>query len=862
MKKISVIIILQINCLQSMAQPGACLPPTINYSMNCVDDSVQLSATAGYDSYLYPAMGLSDATIANPMALNDTSMTYSVVTTSIGPELVFNGTFSAGNVGFTNGYLYTASYSPCNYYVAPTYFGPGYGYSFPDHTTATSDNNFMSIDGCSPASILWEQTIPAIDPLTMYDLSFWATRAGAIQPIFEMHLIGNVTGDVIVATQTGIAALSSAFIWDEYGFPNWNSGANTTVTIRIVNLETNVYGVDFAMDDISFRKECIDTVSIDLADTQLHAAYNIATGCSGTPVVFTDVSTPNPIASWQWNFDDGSTSITQNPQHIFTTPGTYNVELLITDNHGCQDSISQIVSVNETPAANFNFTNDCDYNLIAFTDFSTISTGSINQWYWNFGDGHSATAQNPQHHFSSAGIYLVTLSVTTANGCIDSITQLVLVKQAPFVDFNFLAACYTNVVDFSEILISPHDPISQWNWNFGDGSTSTGTNPQHYFSGVGSQQVTLSITTIAGCQDSITHTVIVPETPVADFSFTDDCYYNAALLNDLSTISTGSITQWNWNFGDGSSGVTQNATHVYGTSGSYMVQLTVTSDASCSDTVTHVINRLEAPTADFSSITAGCEDICIPFHDLSTFSISPIISWEWNFSNGQIFTTTDPVPCFTNASNHIDGYDVSLLVTNAFGCEHLLLIPYYLQIYPGPTASFTFTPVVPDVVHSHVYFTNTSQFADSYTWNFGDAEETSHATHPDHLYEEIPAEYVVTLTASSFNGSCTNTIQTIVTIIDNPLFYIPNAFTPNGDALNAVFLPVFTAGTDPFDFHFVIYDRWGEIVFESYNESIGWNGTYANNGLVQDGLYVWSVQYKDTVAGKRNQVSGHVTVLK
>jgi hypothetical protein len=170
-----------------------------------------------------------------------------------GMNLFTNGDFSLGNSWFTSGHNYSSVYTPCNYFVGPGWFSSTLDPNFPDNTP-TSDNMFMSIDGCAPATILWEQTIP-VQMLTVYQFAFWATRADAVQPIYEIHFIGDVTGDVIVGTQNGIP-YTGTWTWDQYGIPCWFSDDNSTLTVRIINLETNSYGNDFGMDDFSFRECC------------------------------------------------------------------------------------------------------------------------------------------------------------------------------------------------------------------------------------------------------------------------------------------------------------------------------------------------------------------------------------------------------------------------------------------------------------------------------------------------------------------------------------------------------------------------------------------------------------------------------
>lgn len=183
------------------------------------------------------------------------SSSYTVYASSLGMNLFTNGDFSAGNTGFTSGMTYSSVYTPCDYFVGPGWFSSTLNTAYPDHT-GTSDNMFMSVDGCSPATVLWEETVP-VTPGTIYHFEFWGTEADYIQPIYEIHFIGDVTGDNIISTQNGIPYNpSTGWAWDPYGVSCWNSGHNTQVTVRIVNLETNPTGNDFGLDDFSFRQCC------------------------------------------------------------------------------------------------------------------------------------------------------------------------------------------------------------------------------------------------------------------------------------------------------------------------------------------------------------------------------------------------------------------------------------------------------------------------------------------------------------------------------------------------------------------------------------------------------------------------------
>jgi len=174
-------------------------------------------------------------------------------------NLFMNGDFSLGNTGFSCAQAYSPYYSSCNYYVNSTFFTLS-DPTLIDHTP-TADGMFMSIDGCSPATIIWEQTIPTIQTNCNFDFSFWATRADYIVPIFEVHFIGNVTGDNIVGTLTD-SLYAGAWTWDQYFIPTWNSGGNTSVTVRLVNLEIDGAGNDFALDDFLFHGDCPSSNSV------------------------------------------------------------------------------------------------------------------------------------------------------------------------------------------------------------------------------------------------------------------------------------------------------------------------------------------------------------------------------------------------------------------------------------------------------------------------------------------------------------------------------------------------------------------------------------------------------------------------
>ena len=152
---------------------------------------------------------------------------------------------------------------------------------------------------------------------------------------------------------------------------------------------------------------------------------------------------------------------------------------------------------------------------------------------------------------------------------------------------------------------------------------------------------------------------------------------------------------------------------------------------------------------------------------------------------------------------------------------------------------------------------------DTYNWNFGYNNAQSGLENPSFDYSGAElGNYLVTLTAYSPSG-CKDSVQQIIQIKEDLLFFIPNTFTPDNDLFNQTFQPIFTAGFDPYSFTMLIYDRWGEIIFETHNTDIGWNGSYGvGRGPVQDGTYNWKIEFKRNETDERIMRAGHVTIIR
>ncbi|MBA3971042.1 MAG: gliding motility-associated C-terminal domain-containing protein, partial [Bacteroidetes bacterium] len=255
----------------------------------------------------------------------------------------------------------------------------------------------------------------------------------------------------------------------------------------------------------------------------------------------------------------------------------------------------------------------------------------------------------------------------------------------------------------------------------------------------------------------------------------------------------------------------------------------------------------------------GCEPLCVTFTDASTIGAgSTISSWNWNFDNGTTSVLQAPGPiCFSAGT-----YDITLTLTSNGGCTSTSTTNNMITVYPQPVANFTFGPQPATMEAPTISFTDLSVNAATWSWNFGDPgnlydPNISSQVNPDHIYADS-GQYCVTLIVASLGG-CTDTVVNCLTISPEYTFYIPNAFTPNGDNMNAIFAP---KGQTIDEFTMRIFDRWGNMIFRSTSLNEGWDGKVeGKSDIALQDVYVYHIEIKDK-KGERHRYIGHVTIVK
>ncbi|MBM3404561.1 MAG: PKD domain-containing protein [Bacteroidetes bacterium] len=519
--------------------------------------------------------------------------------------------------------------------------------------------------------------------------------------------------------------------------------------------------------------------------------------CQGKIIQFNDLTQPNggtAITSWAWNFDDppsGGSNVSnlQNPTHLFSSFGTYDVTLITASSVGCKDTIIKTVIINEAPAANFVADTACLADGTQFTDLSIPNAFAIIAWDWDFGDGTPhANVQDPLHLYTLAGTYNVTLTVTNSNNCTHSITKPVLVIPQPATNFLISApTCAGTAVNFTDISTTQHGFIVRWIWNFGDGNSQTinfpaPQNTSHTYAAGGNYAVTLTVKTSDSCEAFVTKVITITPAPLANFTYsTNNCQGQVVQFTDLSQLNGGTaIATWSWTFGDLGSGASnysnlQNPVHLFTGFGNYNVQLIVTSASGCKDTTEILVPINQAPFADFEADTA-CLGTQTTFTDQSIPNAANIISWNWDFGDGTpAAIVQNPVHIYVSPGL----YTVTLTIVNSNNCTSFT--SKQVRVLPLPTAQFSFSS--PTCSGSAVFFSDLSTtsfgFIDRWIWNFGDGNsQTINYPTPQntsHVYA-APGNYNVTLTVRT-SDSCYSAVVHQVTVTAAPLANFTNSST-------------------------------------------------------------------------------------
>jgi PKD repeat protein len=433
-----------------------------------------------------------------------------------------------------------------------------------------------------------------------------------------------------------------------------------------------------------------------------------ATGQVGQPITFNgsaSTASNNPIRSYIWDFGDGSSASGATVSHTYSQAGGYLVRLTVTDDEGVTDSATQSIQISPSapvPSAVISILVPGQVGQpITFSGTgSTISTGSIVSYAWNFGDGTTASGEQVTHTYTQPGQYLVTLTVTGSDGVSSTATAtLQIVPSGPTAVINAPTSGQANQVILFDgsSSSSSSGQITSYTWDFGDGTTGTGARIRHQYAQPGQYTVSLTVTASNGTTATATQTIQIQapqQPPTAVISAPDTGVVNQPLTIDgsSSNANSGQITGYAWDFGDGTTANGAKVVHTYTQAGSYTIALTVTTSNGLTATATHAIQIEEQPlTAVISAPTTGQANQPLTFDATgSSAGVGQIRHIEWNFGDGTDASGATVVHTYTRAGS----YTVTLTLTGNDGGVATATQTIQIGEVPTETATPTATPTL------------------------------------------------------------------------------------------------------------------------------------------------------------------------
>jgi gliding motility-associated-like protein len=607
--------------------------------------------------------------------------------------------------------------------------------------------------------------------------------------------------------------------------------------------QIGTYGVSLTVTDaLGCQATVIGSQPIVITNPIANFLASTSTNiCEGDSIWFVDFSTGVNL-SYLWDFGDGFTSTDQNPYHTYNTAGNYTVSLLITDPAGCDSTMVRpgYVSVDAYPiivitASDTAF--DCYPALVLFT---TTGGGSNGSYFWDFGDNATSILENPAHNYTEPGTYDVSVIVTTANGCSDSLFLPNYIHvDGPIASYSLFpdTICSGDEVFFT---IDSLIQVDSYLWDFGDGASEVGAGltTSHIYSTTGTVYPILTYSAIDGCTQTYTDSVYIVEIH-ADF-IQSDSIGCTPLYVDFTNQSVGGDS-FEWFFGDGTTSTLEHPDHTYVIGGIHTVILVITSDIlGCTDTVFSTVNSYLSAPVDIIQSPYACLGGSVQLWATGGGT------YEWSPSATLSDTTiSNPWASPDTATQY------NVVVIDVNGCvgedSVTVNIQYPLAInYPNDTTIiigedvFIDLPFDPNLI---------------YTWSPPEGLSCTDCPNPTIFTLESRCYTVV---VEDIFGCFRDEESFCIEIDEQYSIDVPTAFTPNGDGFNDI---IYVRGWGIAELEeFKIYNRWGQLVFETNDINTGWDG-YFQGELQNVETYVFTTT-GFLYSGTRVTKQGHISLLR
>lgn len=651
------------------------------------------------------------------------------------------------------------------------------------------------------------------------------TTAGSNSPI--------CAGAALNLTATASAVAGSTYSWT--GPNSFTSGVQNPTIASATTAASGLYTVTVTAAGCSSTS----TVNVTVNPIPTTTASSNSPICAGTALNLTATASGVAGSTYNWTGPNTFTSALQNPSIAAATTAASGAYIVTVLANGCSSTSTTNVVVNPIPTTTAGSNGPiCDGATLNLTAVASGIAGST--YSWTGPNSFSSAVQNPSitsATTAASGTYTVTVS---ANSCTSTSTIAVIVNQTPSTVAGSTPVCQGS--DLSLTATASGIAGSTYGWTGPAGFASALQNPTVAAAPLTASGVYTVTVTAAGCSSTSTTNAVVngPVTPTITISPNNICEGSVAPILLSASFDNPPITgSWNPSFVD----VTTTATYVF-----------TPDPGQCALPVSQTVTVNPLPTL----LITNPAEICLPATVDLTASIITTGS-----SGGATLTYWTDAAC-TNPLSDPSAVGVGgtyFIKSTIGGCS--VVEPVTVIVHPLPIAAFTPTPSEVSNLNPYSIMQNTSVGAVSYWWDFGDYTPSSTLTNPDHYFPDADSgTYLITLVATSEYG-CVDTAYASVLVNEELIFYVPNTFTPDKDAFNETFLPIFTSGYDPYDYTLFIYNRWGELIFESHDVNVGWRGTYGPDDIkVQDDTYTWKIVFKLKMKKQHKVVVGHVNVLR
>ncbi|TDH25495.1 PKD domain-containing protein [Segetibacter sp. 3557_3] len=528
----------------------------------------------------------------------------------------------------------------------------------------------------------------------------------------------------------------------------WNFGDGTTSTQKNPShlyASPGTYGIylkvtnNVGCSNVLFRPNYITVGGAKAA-----FSFNAPVYCNfPVSIPFKNETVASGNVSYSWDFGDGTpVSNDANPVHNYTNFGNYTIALIVAAGNGCSDTIRKTVSL---PNRVTRFSGPDSLCIGQVATFNVTSTPTPVNILWTLGDGSTSTSSTVRHTYKTAGTYRVSMT-NDFIGCSDSAFKNVVIIDSPAVSFTapVTKSCKTPLtVNFQ----ASGSGIVKWQWEFGDGATSTEQNPAHTYTKAGYFNVRLVATNANGCSsvqkiDSFVQIIPaalgvfnLPSNGCAPYTFSPIASFTS--LDGIASIA--------WDFGDGYTTTGQNPSHTYTTPGVYTFRVRLVTNSGCTDSLVFP-NSIRVGLPVVVDFTANPTMVCAGSPVSFAAAVSgPSLTYAWEFGDGKNAFTSNPVTQYKDTGK----FDVRLVVTSS-GCVSSLTKPGFITVR-GTVSRFTAQPECAQ--RRTINFKNNSISAVTQHWDFGDGV-TSTAVNPVHTYS-TPGVYQVRLITT--NNSCNDT---------------------------------------------------------------------------------------------------------